>query len=107
MFYLEASGNLQAWKLLLGRAVAMMRTSATVAEISLDTDVGRMLKELLPWSVERAQVVKAPKARRWPPDIGFLHRGAFLELIDDSLDIETEAVRNIQFPRARFVKPVR
>eukprot|EP00971_Amphidinium_carterae_P229972 4564278-Amphidinium_carterae.1 len=71
-----------------------------------DHPLGRAIRELVPWKLERLQVVKMPKQRRFPTDVPWLHRGCVLLHVDETITLETESVSDHMFPRQRFSKPV-
>ena len=107
-YYLDYQQDEREWRTVMGQVEQVFRTSATL-QITLipDHDIRRRVEELFPWDVGRVQLAKSPKARRFPRDIPFTHRGTILLYNDDELVCESEDVANIAFPRQRFAKPVR
>jgi len=65
------------------------------------------VRGLVPWSLERVQVYKLPKARRDPEDCPWTHRGCVLRKSDGHILIESEAREQVPFPRLRFSSPIK
>ena len=86
----------------------VFRTSAS-PQITLTPghEIWKRISEMVPWRIERVQLPKAPKVRRFPRDIPFTHRATVLLYNDDDVVCESDDVANIAFPHQRFPKPVR
>ena len=54
----------------------------------------------------RIQITRAPVVRRIPKDIYFTHRGAAIEYHDGQIEIESEPLDGLHFPRQRFKRAV-
>ena len=81
-------------------------TSSKTLNLS-DTDpLHSTISQLVPWEMSRIQVTRAPIVRRLPRDIPYTHRGAALEFQDGSIEVESEPLDGMHFPRQRFKKAV-
>ena len=71
------------------------------------SSIYKAVSDIVPWELERVQVVPAPKARRMPTDVLWMHRGAFIVPVDGEPFVETEALQDLAFPRVRYRCTVR
>eukprot|EP00438_Fugacium_kawagutii_P005300 Skav213865 [mRNA] locus=scaffold2366:336381:344444:- [translate_table: standard] len=64
------------------------------------------VEALVPWKLTRVQAVSTPMIRRFPQDVGFTHRGAGLMFNDGTLEVESEDLSTLEFPKQKFSRPV-
>ena len=108
VLYLDANRDTHEWGLLLDLANHSVQSSSLQTwEPPADHQVRVRVQELVPWELDRVQVVKLPRSRRLPTDIPIVHRGAALLFNDGEVRIETEPISVINMPRQRFDRPVR
>ena len=95
------------WRSILQQVQTIFGTTTTK---SLNLKQGQRLydkvAELVPWELTRVQVTITPAVRRFPTDFGYTHRGAALMYNDGTLELESEDLVSIEYPRQRFTKPV-
>eukprot|EP00971_Amphidinium_carterae_P278754 5533808-Amphidinium_carterae.1 len=107
VFWIDINRDEQQWKSVLKALEDLLRDRSQISwEPPSDHPLGQRLRELIPWQLERLQVVKLPKQRRFPTDVPWLHRGCALLHVDETITLEAEAVQDNVFPRQRFSKPV-
>jgi hypothetical protein len=106
--YLDANRHVEDWRPVIEEA---WRIIAPRAAPAWEPEAGHPLLDaiqaLVPWDLQRIQVVKTPKSRRIPVDIPVVHRGAALMYNDDSIFVESEPMSGVAFPRVKFQKPVK
>ncbi|CAE7356139.1 RE2 [Symbiodinium sp. CCMP2592] len=107
-YYLDYVQDDREWRGVMDQVEQVFRTSAS-PQITLTPghEIWKRISEMIPWRIERVQLAKAPKARRFPRDIPFTHRATVLLYNDDEVACESDDVANIAFPHQRFPKPVR
>eukprot|EP00971_Amphidinium_carterae_P069590 1377170-Amphidinium_carterae.3 len=95
------------WRSLLDevRALFEARPSMSSWEPELETPWRQRLQQLVPWKLERVQVVKNPKTRR-SPVAPWTHRGACLQYMSGHIAVESEELSSQLVPRSRFGAPV-
>ena len=82
-------------------------TTTTKALNLSDTDrLYSKISQLVPWEIVRIQITRTPVVRRIPKDIDFTHRGAAIEYHDGLIEIESEPLDGLHFPRQRFKRAV-
>ena len=76
--------------------------------ITVDTALGKRIQDLMRIDAIRIQVVANPTTRRIPANVDeYYTRASFLVFNDDSRAVEVEDLGELQYPRQRFLKPVR
>ena len=65
------------------------------------------VQAMLPWQLTRVQVARRPLVNRHPLHFPYTHRGAALRYVDNpEVDVITEDLTELRFPRSRFKAPV-
>ncbi|CAE7210372.1 GIP [Symbiodinium sp. CCMP2592] len=74
-YYLDYVQDDREWRGVMDQVEQVFRTSAS-PQITLTPghEIWKRISEMIPWRIERVQLAKAPKARRFPRDIPFTHR---------------------------------
>eukprot|EP00971_Amphidinium_carterae_P352455 6492605-Amphidinium_carterae.2 len=105
----DANKNDEDWRNILADSEAQLeaRPSLSLWEPPTTGAWRDQLSQLVPWRIEKAYVVRAPKVRRLPNTFPYTHRGATVVFNDNSIAIETEQLDANTIPRQRFSKPVR
>lgn len=107
VYYQEPVQDPAAWGEVLQMTKRIFDTTTAKALNLSDTDnLYGKISELVPWEIVRIQLTKMPMVRRIPKDLLFTHRGAALEYNDGSIDIESEPIDGLHFPRQRFKRAV-
>ena len=76
--------------------------------ITVDSAIGKKIQELLRLDAVRIQVVANPTTRRIPSNVDeYYTRASFLLYNDNTRTVEVEDLGELQYPRQRFLKPVR
>ena len=84
-------------------------TTRSVPTVTLATNAPlyKKIMDMVSLEVHRVQLYRLPKARRFPLDIPITHRALVAYDINGSLHIESESLKEVGFPRARFTVPLR
>ena len=107
VFYQEPVQDPAAWMDALRETQRVFTTTSTKSLNLSDTDpLYSTISALVPWELVRIQITRAPIVRRLPRDITYTHRGAALEYQDGSIDVESEPLDGMHFPRQKFKKAV-
>ena len=109
VFFVDANKEIADWDRVVVLTEELLDRSSTKAPMTQDVDssIYKVVCAVVPWEITRVQVVPAPKARRMPTDVMWLHRGALLVPIDGDPVVETEALADLVFPRVRFRQQIR
>ena len=105
VYYQEPMQDPAAWMDALRETQRIFNTTSIKTLNLSDTDpLYGTIKDLVPWDLVRIQIT--PIVRRLPRDITYTHRGAALEYQDGSIDVESEPLDGLHFPKQRFKKAV-
>ncbi|CAJ1329046.1 unnamed protein product, partial [Effrenium voratum] len=107
IMYQKPSEDLDSWKRVLDNVTELFSNTAKKTPISKESDrIYPEIADLVPWQITRIQVVKTPVTHRQPAHVPFTHRGSALRYNDDQIEVASEDVGLIHFPRKRFPRPV-
>lgn len=107
VFYAQPSDDQDAWREVLDLVKKTFGSSTTRStNLKKGTDLYNKIERLLPWEINRIQIASRPLLRRVPMDIGYTHRGAAVLYNDESIELESEDLATIEFPKQKFPKPV-
>ena len=106
--YVDVKRDEAGWRDMLTQAQELLgRKNQASLLIPPGTDFHSKIERLVPWQILSVQIAHLPKAKRVKAGLEESHRASVLLLNDDSVQIETEYIRECQAPRERFVTPVR
>ena len=107
VFYAQPSDDQDAWREVLDSVKKTFGSSTTRStNLKKGTDLYRKIERLLPCEINRIQIASRPLLRRVPTDIGYTQRGAAVLYNDESIELESEDLATIEFPKQKFPKPV-
>ncbi|CAJ1329503.1 unnamed protein product, partial [Effrenium voratum] len=107
IMYQKPSEDLDSWKRVLDNVTELFSNTAKKTLIIKESDrIYPEIADLVPWQITRVQVVKTPVTHRQPAHVPFTHRGSALRYNDDQIEVTSEDVGLIHFPRKRFPRPV-
>lgn len=104
----QPSDDQQAWKEVIAQANRLF-TSSSTSNIVLEKHdhLYGQIQALLPWEITRLQLAKRPLVQRLPMHVPRTHRGQVLKYTGrEELDILSEDLSDVHFPRGRFEAPV-
>lgn len=106
VFYAQPLSDHESWRAILEQVVRTFKTTTTKSlNLEPNHEMYQQVEKLVPWQLTRVQLAK-PTLRRMPQDIGYTHRGASLLYADGSIEIESEDLGTIEFPKQRFRQTV-
>ena len=107
VFFAQPLADETRWGEALLETEKTFGTSASKAvTIPKNHTVYKMVSRLVPWELTRVQLAKAPAAKRLPTDLGYSHRGWALRYSDGTLEVESEDLGTIEYPKQKFSRPV-
>jgi hypothetical protein len=96
------------WANILGRVSDRFdRGAAQSVDITTQDPLFKEIAEQVPWEVTKVYYAKLPKARKLTYTQLCSHRGMAGITNQGDLLLETEALSEVSFPRARFTTPMR
>ena len=98
VFYLDAVKDHVVWRRLLEAAEKWVGNSADRSRnLPEASELYKQVNTLCPWDLARVQICRTPAARRFPTNLTkpFTHRAHILWYADDTIDIETEALKDL------------
>ena len=112
MDYLNLDQDVDNWRPLLKEAAERLEGKVAVSAVVKPSAYLEQIKQLVPWHLEFVQIYRTPKTRRLPtrrmlesPNI--THRGAALLFQDGTIEVESQAVSEVDQPQTRFDRTVR
>ena len=106
-YFVDIDRTTNSWRQLLSAVEASTRPSPTASwEVAAQSAFFGRFQDLTPWTLQRIQATRMPKAHRAPYDLPWTRRGACLLYNDGTLHLETDDRRRLAYPRLRFPKPV-
>ena len=111
IYFLDINRHTESWQPLLREAEGRFKNITTNTITLKPSPFFEKVKSLVPWTLQRVQLSKAPKQRRLPDEVlmnGAKHRGAALWCNDDEIRLEAEEIKAIAHaPASKYEKPVR
>ncbi|CAK9008829.1 unnamed protein product [Durusdinium trenchii] len=104
----QVNDDLDSWQPILDMVERLFKhTTQRTLLLPHSDPVCQEVKKLVPWhSIERIQVAIQPTLHRFPAHIPHTHRGSALLYNDGAIEIVTEDLAELRFPKGRFQKPV-
>ncbi|CAK9013314.1 Integrase catalytic domain-containing protein [Durusdinium trenchii] len=104
----QVNDDLDSWQPILDMVERLFKhTTQRTLLLPHSDPVCQEVKKLVPWhSIERIQVAIQPTLHRFPAHIPHTHRGSALLYNDGTIEIVTEDLAELRFPKGRFQKPV-
>ena len=96
------------WGTLLDSASDMLLGTSTKNYVLQSEDqIFQMLQQLVPWQLTRVQISLQPMLKRHPTHVPCTHRGFAARYAGaDRVEVITEDLADVHFPRSRFPRPV-
>lgn len=107
--YSMSADDMPRWTNLMNQAIALMSIKNAIKNYVIKEDdvIFQDLAQLVPWQMTRVQISVQPLVYRNAPHTPHTHRGAVLKYIGtDELEVASEDLSDIHFPRSRFRRPV-
>lgn len=104
----KPSDDQDGWTKVISDARDLFDTSSTSnIIIEKNQPLHKKVQSLVPWELTRLQVALRPVVQRLPQHVPHTHRGYVLKYTKgDTLDIVSEDLSDVHFPRGRFKSPV-
>ena len=107
VFYLDINRSEQAWTPVLNHVSRQVEQKVTLNWNLPETDkTYQAIAQLVPWTINRIQIARTPKARRLPLDIPVTHRACVLVQNDGTVTFESDHLMSTPYCSSRFAKPV-
>ena len=107
VFYLDINRSEQAWTPVLNHVSRQVEQKVTLNWNLPETDkTYQAIAQLVPWTINRIQIARTPKARRLPLDIPVTHRACVLVQNDGTVAFESDHLMSTPYCSSRFAKPV-
>ena len=110
VFFLDVVRDATIWRQSLVEAERWLGTASDRnRNVSEDSPLFSRIGEHVPWDIARIQVSRTPAARRFPTNVlkPVTHRAQVLWYADDSIEIESEAMKDVSRHSLRFSRPVK
>ncbi|CAJ1448531.1 unnamed protein product [Effrenium voratum] len=105
VFHQEPVRDPESWSDALEKVVRVFNATPMKSLTLPDDDpLYQQICLLVPWKIIRIQITRCPVQRRLPRDINYSHRGALIQYQDGTVQVETEALDGLRYPKQKFSK---
>ena len=106
--YTLPSGDQETWKQLLTQAKEfLVNNNSQNAVLDASHQLHQDINQCVPWELSRVQISLQPILRRQPNLVPYTHRGHALKFVgQDDIELFSEDLSDVSFPRGRFRAPV-
>ncbi|CAK0896632.1 unnamed protein product, partial [Prorocentrum cordatum] len=105
-WFVDVDRDADEWQVVLTQTMLMMEDRARDTwELPPGHEIYQRIQDLVPWELVRVQAARVPKARRHAVDIVYRHRGMAAIARAGDIIVETEALKDVQYPKLRFSEP--
>ncbi|CAK0792327.1 unnamed protein product, partial [Prorocentrum cordatum] len=106
-WFVDVDRDTDERQVVLTQTVLMMEDRARDTwELPPGHEIYQRIQDLVPWELVRVQAARVPKARRHAVDIVYRHRGMAAIAHAGNIIVETEALKDAQYPKLRFSEPI-
>ncbi|CAK0846122.1 unnamed protein product, partial [Prorocentrum cordatum] len=106
-WFVDVDRDTVEWQVVLTQTMLMMEDRARDTwELPPGHEIYQRIQDLVPWELVRVQAARVPKARRHAVDIVYRHRGMAAIAYAGNIIVETEALKDVQYPKLRFSEPI-